>query len=71
MLFDNLDTVVALMGKATTTTGLKTTVNVIRRVYQTGRNATDEIKRNLKIVFDDLLPKWNYRVIPQNATVID
>ncbi|MGB5635916.1 MAG: hypothetical protein WBM86_24470, partial [Waterburya sp.] len=59
MLFDNLDTVVALMRKATTTTGLKTTVNVIRRVYQTGRNATDEIKRNLKIVFDDLLPKWN------------
>ena len=36
----------------------------------TGRNATDEIRRNLKIVFDDLLPKWNYRAIPQNATVI-
>jgi len=71
MLFDTLDTVVALMRKATTTTGLKTTVNVIRRVYRTGRNATDEIKRNLKIVFDDLLPKWNYRAIPQIATIID
>jgi hypothetical protein len=70
MLFDNLDTVVNLMGKASTRKGLKTTVNVIRRVYETGRNATDEIKRNLKIIFDDLLPKWNYRAIPQNATVI-
>lgn len=64
MLFDKLDTVVKLMRKATTTTGLKTTVNVIRRGYETGRNATDEIKRNLTIAFDDLLPKWNYRAIP-------
>ncbi len=70
MLFDTMDTVVDLMRKATTSTGLKTTVNVIRRLYETGRNATDEIKRNLKIVFDDLLPKWNYRAIPQHATVI-
>ena len=70
MLFDTVDTVVDLMRKATTSTGLKTTVNVVRRFYETGRNATDEIKRNLKIVFDDLLPKWNYRAIPQHATVI-
>ena len=70
MLFDTVDTVVNLMRKATTSTGLKTTVNVIRRLYETGRNATDEIKRNLKIVFDDLLPKWDYRAIPQHPTVI-
>ena len=70
MLFDTLETVVDLMRKATTSTGLKTTVNVIRRLYETGRNVTDEIKYNLKIVFDDLLPKWNYRAIPQHATVI-
>ena len=24
--------------------------------------------RRLKIVFDDLLPKWNYRAIPQNLS---
>jgi len=65
MLFDTLDTAVTLMRRAATRTGLKTTVNVIRRFYQTGCNATDEIKRNLKIVFDNLLPKWNYRAIPQ------
>jgi hypothetical protein len=65
LLFDTLETVVELMRKATTSTGLKTTVNVIRQIYETGRNATDEIKRNLKIVYDDLLPKWNYRAIPQ------
>lgn len=71
MLFDCLETVVELMRKATTSTGLKTTVNVIHRMYETGRNATDEIKQNLKIVFDGPLPKWNYRATPQYATVID
>jgi hypothetical protein len=64
MLFDTLGTVVELMRKATTRTGLRTTVNVIRRLYETGRNATDQMKNNLKIVFDDLLPTWNYRVLP-------
>lgn len=67
MLFDTLDTVIALMRKASTTTGLTTTVNVIRRCYETGRKATEEIKQNLNILFDDLLPKWNYRATPQRT----
>jgi hypothetical protein len=70
MLFDTLATVVGLMRKAATSTGLKTTVNVIRRLYETGRNATEEMKSNLKIVFDEKLPQWNYRAVPQNPTVI-
>ncbi len=70
MLFDTLETVVTLMRQATTSTGLRTTVNVLRRLYETGRNATAEMKSNLKILFDDLLPKWNYRAEPQNATII-
>ena len=71
LLFDTLDTVVTLMRKAATSTGLRTTVNVIRRHYETGRKATEHMKQNLKIVFDHLLPKWNYRAIPQHATVIN
>jgi hypothetical protein len=65
MLFDTLETVVTLMRKASTRTGLRTTVNVIRRLYEIGRNATEAMKQNLKIVFDDLLPAWNYRAVPQ------
>ena len=37
VLFDTLETVVRLMRNASTTTGLKTTVHVIRRAYETGR----------------------------------
>jgi len=71
MLFDTLDTVITLMRKASTSTGLRTTVNVIRRQYATGRKATAQMKQNLRIVFDNLLPKWNYRAIPQDATIIN
>jgi len=71
MLFDTLDTVVTLMRKASTSTGLRTTVNVMRRHYETGRKATAQLKQNLRIVFDNLLPKWNYCAIPQYATVIN
>jgi hypothetical protein len=70
LLFDSLDTVVRLMRKAATTTGLKTTVHVIRRVYQTGRKVAAAFKASLPIVFDDRLPKWNYRAIPQPTPFI-
>jgi len=70
-LFDTRDTVVPFMRKASTSTGLRTTVNVMRRHDETGRKATARMKQNLRIVFDNLLPKWNYRAIPQDATVIN
>ena len=65
MLFDTLDTVVRLMRKASTTTGLRTTVHVIGRAYETGRQVTDHFKTTMTLFFDDLLPKWNYRATPQ------
>lgn len=66
-LFDTLDRTVALMRNAATRTGLATTVNVIRRFYETGRNATAEIKQFLAttVRYHELLPKWNYTLAPQ------
>ena len=65
ILFDTLDTVVGQMRKASTTTGLKTTVNVIRKVYETGRRVAKDFKSNMALLFDDLLPRWNYVAVPQ------
>jgi heterodisulfide reductase subunit C len=67
MLFDTLEHVVELMRKASTRTGLHTTVNVIRRVYETGRTASDLMKQVIRstLQFADLLPKWNYTITPQ------
>jgi hypothetical protein len=65
MLFDTLDTAVRLMRKASTTTGLQTTVNVIRRGYDIGRKVADQLKVTKNLLFDDLLPKWNYVAVPR------
>lgn len=67
MLFDTLDRVVELMRKATTSTGLKTTVNVIRKIYETGRIATNAMKATIRntVNFNEILPKWNYTITPQ------
>ena len=66
-LFDTLERAVQLMRNATTKTGLRTTVNVIRKVYETGRNATREMKQFLAdaVQYESLLPKWNYTLAPQ------
>lgn len=64
-LFDTLETVVQLMRRTMTKTGLTATVNVIRRAYDIGRKVAQDFKANMTIVFDDLIPKWNYRVVPQ------
>ena len=53
-----------MMRKAMTTTGPKTTVNVMRRLYANGREVADNFKATMTILFDDLLPKWYYRAVP-------
>lgn len=64
MLFDTLETAVRLMRRATTSSGLKTTVNVIRRVYELGRKVATDFTTEMSIRFDDVLPNWNYRAVP-------
>jgi hypothetical protein len=66
MLFDTLERAVNLIKKTTISTGLKTTVNVIKRLYETGRNATAAMKQTIKdtVLFHKTLPKWNYTISP-------
>jgi hypothetical protein len=35
------------------------------KAYQTGRKYAADFKQNMKILFDDHLPKWNYRAVPE------
>jgi len=66
MLFDSIERVVELMRCASTATGLRTTVNVIRRAYETKRNATEQMKQELRTIYDELMPKWNYCTVPES-----
>jgi hypothetical protein len=40
-------------------------VNILHKVYETGRKCTAGFKKGMKIVFNEFLPKWNYRAIPE------
>lgn len=63
VMFDCLDTVVRLMRKTATKTGLSTTVHVIKKLYQTQRKTTEAFRQDLPIKFDPILPRWNYTAI--------
>lgn len=67
VIFESVETVKDLMGKAKTKTGLKVLATVLDKVYLTGRKVAQEFKESMEIVFDDYLPKWNYTAKPQKA----
>lgn len=64
VLLDSVDTVKRLVEKTRTEAGLCVAVGVSEKVYEVGRKYTDGFKDQMKIVFDDHLPKWNYRAVP-------
>ncbi len=69
VLFKSVELVKQLMERTRTQPGLKVTVQIIDKIYQTGRKVADEFKQNMPILFDKHLPQWNYRAVP-NAEVI-
>lgn len=68
-IFTSIEVVKRLMARTNTRQGLSVTVQVIDKVYETGRKVADTFKQNMPILFDDDLPQWNYRAVP-NAQVI-
>jgi len=55
------------MSKAATRTGLKVIVNILDNVYETGRKVAQGFKKTMKLVFDNLLPKFNYKATPAST----
>ena len=67
VIFESVGLVKGLMEKARTSTGLEVTVDILDKVYQTGRKYAEGFKEDMKIVFDEILPKWNYRAVPAKS----
>jgi hypothetical protein len=66
IVLDKVETVKKLIEtRAKTKTGLKVFSNIIDKIYQTGKKATDDFIENMPIVFDQFLPKWNYKAVPE------
>jgi len=64
VIFTSIELVKTLMEKTHTETGLKAFVHIMDRVYQTGRKVAENFKDTMRIVFDPVLPQWNYRAVP-------
>ena len=69
VIFNSVETVKDMMATATTAKGLEVFTTVIEKVYETGKKATEELKANISIVFDEVLPHWNYTAFPQPTQV--
>jgi hypothetical protein len=66
LLLTSLEVTCKAMARASTRTGLKTTVHVLSGDYPTKEGYPEEYQKTMKIRFDEELPVWNYRAIPQN-----
>jgi len=60
VVFHTVQIVKSLMEKTSTRTGLQVTVDILDKAYDTGRKCARGFKENMKILFDDFLPQWNY-----------
>ena len=67
---DSVQTVKDLIeNRAKTKTGLKVFANIIDKTYQKGKKASQKFLENMPIIFDEQLPKWNYKAIPNTVPI--
>ena len=69
VIFTSVALVKQLMEKTQTTKGLKVVVAILDKVYETGRKVAEDFKTKMGIIFDELLPRWNYRIIPAQKVI--
>ncbi len=69
VIFKSVELVKQLMERTRTRFGLSVTVQIINKIYQTGRKVANEFKQNMPIVFDTYLSQWNYRAIPNDGVI--
>jgi hypothetical protein len=65
VIFHTVDIARQFIERAHPATGLRVTVRLLDTGYQTGRKDATDFKHNMKIVFDEHLPKWHYRAVPE------
>jgi hypothetical protein len=66
VIFTSVEQVQHYMTKTATRTGLSVTVNILNQIYETGKKVAEGFKKTMRIVFDAVLPRLNYRAIPQS-----
>jgi len=65
VILENVHLLKDLIATTTTQTGLKVFSTILEKTYQIGRKVAEDFKLNMQIVFDTVLPKWNYTAKPE------
>jgi len=68
VIFTSVELVRDLRANTTTKTGLTVDVSVLDKVYATGRKTAPHFKEQMRVIFDDVLPQWNYTIPPSVAS---
>ena len=61
----SVDMVRDLARRATTSNGLRVLARRLRGLYEVGKKAAVQCVHQLRIIFDPVLPRWNYIVLPK------
>jgi Rhodopirellula transposase DDE domain len=64
VVLESVEIAKRFMEKTSTSTGLKVTVRCLEKVFLTGRKCAEDFRDSMRIVFDSVLPKWNYVAVP-------
>jgi hypothetical protein len=64
IIFISTLTALEAMAKTRTDQGLTAAVHLLEGEYPTGQKAPKDYKENMRILFDEELPAWNYRAVP-------
>ena len=64
VIFKSVALVKQLMEKARTRTGLSVVVDILDKIYETGRKVAESVKQTLNIVREAIFPLWNYQILP-------
>jgi hypothetical protein len=62
VVFDNYDIIKELAEQTTTKTGFSVKAYINTKKYEIGRKASDVFMNTKPVVFDSILPKWNYKL---------
>jgi hypothetical protein len=61
IVFDNYNIIKKLAEETTTKTGFSVIVTINEKPYETGKKASEDFMKTMPVIFDDFLPKWNYK----------
>jgi hypothetical protein len=67
VVLEGVGLVKELMEGASTVAGLRVGVEILGRVYRAGRGYAAGFEEGMRVVFDEILPRWNHGAIPSGS----